>query len=167
MVFWLMGKQSQRGSLKVSKLEQRKCKTFFYVAEHRWTTQLLILWHGVPMALVEAWQSPRGAGTGTASGVGGGDRPLLPAGATPATSSWDALGFCHPKDGKKWVVGEEKLMRRVLIRLLNSQPNTWNIFQKFWQTIRDCSPEEKGTCLSVLFSRCFQLLVMVLAIGAN
>lgn len=64
-----------------------------------------------------------------------------------------------------WVVGEEMLMRGILMRLLNSQPNTWNIFQNFWQTETDCSLEEKDLC--VLFSRCFQLLVIVLATGVN
>lgn len=64
-----------------------------------------------------------------------------------------------------WVVGEEMLMREILMRLLKSQPNTWNIFHNFWQSEQDCSLEEKDPC--VLFSRCFQLLVMVLAIGVN
>jgi len=38
------------------------------------------------------------------------------------------------------MAGEEKRMQRVLIRLLNSQPNAWNIFQQFWQTTLGCNP---------------------------
>lgn len=78
------------------------------------------------------------------------------------------LTCCWLLSARGWqngVVGEEMVVRGILMRLLNSQPNTWNIFQNFWQSEQDCSLEEKDLC--VMFSGCFQLLVMVLAIGVN
>lgn len=57
-------------------------------------------------------------------------------------------------------------MQQVLIRLLNSQPNAWNIFQQFWQTILGCNTHPITTAGEKnkipVFSRCFQLLVMAL-----
>lgn len=148
MVFWLTRKQSQGRSLKVSKPEQWKWKRVFLrgrahttdlapgsmaqgVNGTSWGLAVVPMVH--PQAQHRAWE----VGTD------------LPAGVTTATPSWDALHFCHCKDGKKWVISEEKLMWWVLMRLLNHQPNTWNIFRKFWQTIENCGPEEKGTCLSI------------------
>lgn len=58
-----------------------------------------------------------------------------------------------------WVEGEEMLAWQVLIRLLCGEPNTWNICQKFWQTIQDAVwKKQVHVCLSCS---------VVLAIAAN